>query len=323
MAQPLVSILIPSYNHANYILETLDSILSQDYQNIEIVIIDDGSKDESVERIQKYIEKNQSQPKAFRFLSRSNRGVAKTLNELIEMSQGEYLILYSSDDTLLPGCVSRLVQLAEQNHYPAIVGDSYIIDGSGHQVYVRPSGRIQRKKKFGKSFEKFIEWRTDQKFWFNLKKDFGTYDSLLTSNYIPNGILVRKDAIQKVGLFDAELALQDHEYWLRFCRSYRIAYTPEVLTNYRIHGENSIFRLSERILNDWGQILLHEKSFLKTRRQKCLWYYAYTVLVFRSLIKGNISEIRAVLKQANPLVLLFFFPFVGVHKSITRLSRSL
>lgn len=101
---PLVSVLVPLYNHARYVNRCLDSVLEDGYSRVEIIIIDDGSKDDSAALAQKWFEKQDSLPiERFELESRPNKGVTRSLNELITKARGDYLILLASDDYLLPG----------------------------------------------------------------------------------------------------------------------------------------------------------------------------------------------------------------------------
>ena len=97
---PKVSIIVPCYNHENYIQETIQSIINQDYKNIELIIIDDGSLDSSVKAIQEMIPKCEARFSRFEFRSRENKGLCMTLNEALEWCQGEFLAGVASDDTL-------------------------------------------------------------------------------------------------------------------------------------------------------------------------------------------------------------------------------
>ena len=90
---PLVSVIIPCYNHQNYVEKSLKSVFDQTYKNIEIIVIDDGSKDNSV-NILKELQKNNH----FILECQENMGVCKTLNKAISMSKGKYIAILASDD---------------------------------------------------------------------------------------------------------------------------------------------------------------------------------------------------------------------------------
>src|SRR5512136_2848404 len=99
---PLVSIMVPLYKHEAYIGQCLDSILSDTYPHKELIVIDDGSPDGSAEVVRQWQEKNAEKLSGgFTFISRENRGISATLNELIALSRGEYIAIVASDDYLL------------------------------------------------------------------------------------------------------------------------------------------------------------------------------------------------------------------------------
>ncbi|WP_083829471.1 glycosyltransferase family A protein [Oceanimonas sp. GK1] len=97
---PLVSVVIPCYNHAQFVQESIQSVIDQDYENIELIIIDDGSKDNSVEVIQEMIPACEERFKRFEFRHRPNKGLCATLNEGIGLAAGDIIGFCSSDDIL-------------------------------------------------------------------------------------------------------------------------------------------------------------------------------------------------------------------------------
>ena len=96
-SNPLVSVIIPSYNHEQYVTKAIKSVFSQTYKNIELIVIDDGSKDHSVKKI---LELKKRYP--FKFIARKNKGLASTLNEAIKLAKGVYITFLASDDYYLP-----------------------------------------------------------------------------------------------------------------------------------------------------------------------------------------------------------------------------
>src|SRR6185503_13231292 len=107
-AAPLVSIVVPSYNHARYLREAIDSILAQDYPRLELIVIDDGSTDGSSEILRGY-------GKRFHWELQQNQGQVATLNRGWLMSKGEIIGYLSADDLLLPGAVSAAVHCLDAN----------------------------------------------------------------------------------------------------------------------------------------------------------------------------------------------------------------
>jgi glycosyltransferase involved in cell wall biosynthesis len=130
---PLVSILIPLYNHEHFIAKCLDSVLEDTYPDKEIVIIDDGSKDSSAEVVMQWRSaQSESLPCSFTFISRENRGVTSTLNELVALAQGGLLAILASDDYLLPGGIEARTNYLEQNRDKlAVIGDCKLVDYQG------------------------------------------------------------------------------------------------------------------------------------------------------------------------------------------------
>ena len=96
--QPLVSVVIPCYNHEQFVQDCIQSVIDQTYQNIELIIIDDGSKDGSVEKIQEMIPACQERFIRFEFRYRPNKGLSATLNEALDWCEGIYFSALASDD---------------------------------------------------------------------------------------------------------------------------------------------------------------------------------------------------------------------------------
>ena len=100
--QPLVTIITPAYNRADYLRETIESILQQDYPNVEYIVLDDGSKDNTVELLEEYTGR-------LIWESHKNMGEIRTVNKAYGMAKGEYIAVINSDDPLLPGAISAVV----------------------------------------------------------------------------------------------------------------------------------------------------------------------------------------------------------------------
>jgi len=110
---PLVSIAIPCYNHARYIRQCIESAIAQDYDNIELIIIDDGSSDDSVRVIEQLLPACRERFNNFEFRSRPNKGISATSNEALQWLSGKYFAALDSDDILMPEKISRLVPVLE------------------------------------------------------------------------------------------------------------------------------------------------------------------------------------------------------------------
>lgn len=218
---PLVSVLVPAYNHEQYVEETLQSVVDQTYENIELIVINDGSTDRTGGVIEEFIERNPG----FRitYLEQTNEGICKTLNRGLKYAKGKYVALLSSDDIWTPYKIVKQVQLMERNDNIGLVfSDHYFLR-------VREITNIRAtdyKPNIRRCFIKSIQ-------------NVNMYEMLMTEDIIPAlTVLMRRDCVDKLGGFDAELSAEDFDMWLRMAKEFPIAYIDEPLAYYRIHETN-------------------------------------------------------------------------------------
>ena len=125
----LVSVLIPAYNHEKYVQEAIKSIINQTYQNIELIIIDDGSKDNSWQKIQEMKVECEKRFVRVVFKTKINEGTTHTLNQLLNEAQGEYVYIIASDDIAKSGAIEKEVDFLNNNlDYALVVGNDEFID---------------------------------------------------------------------------------------------------------------------------------------------------------------------------------------------------
>lgn len=135
---PLVSVVVPCYNHENYVQDCIKSIIDQDYENIELIIIDDGSSDGSVDKIKELIPECEKRFTRFEFRTRPNKGLCATLNEAISWCQGEFYSAIASDDMMLPGKTSLQVNFFKEHpECDALFGGMYFVDHNGEVLRKR------------------------------------------------------------------------------------------------------------------------------------------------------------------------------------------
>ena len=120
--QPLISVIIPVYNVEKHLNKCLDSIINQTYKNLEIIIINDGSKDASAEICREYAEKDNR----IVFVSRENRGVSATRNEGIELAHGDYFSFIDADDYLELDAYEYLLNIVEKHNVDAVNYEHFI-----------------------------------------------------------------------------------------------------------------------------------------------------------------------------------------------------
>jgi len=209
MSSPLVSIVIPSYNHALFIKECIQSIIEQDYKNIELIIIDDGSKDNSVEVIQKMIPICKERFKRFEFRHRPNKGLSATLNEALEWCEGEYFSAFASDDIALKHKTSFLVEKLQEENCQVAFG---LINEFPKTKSIIKSPTI-----------------------------FHTFEKLIFQFDIPAApaAMAKTSVIRAVGGYNEGVIIEDWYMWLTLTKNgYTLITYPEVLALYRRHDTN-------------------------------------------------------------------------------------
>jgi hypothetical protein len=219
---PSVSIVTPSYNQAQFIEETIRSVLLQGYPNLEYIIIDGGSTDGSVEILSKY------EPWLAFWVSEPDRGQSHAINKGWARARGEVLAYLNSDDLLVPDTLTRVAETFVAHPDVAVVyGDCDLIDGEGRLMERLCSRSYSRA-------------------------------GLLLANYIQqSSAFVRRCAVERVGPVDESFDMtMDYEYWVRLAMaSCCMTYVPEVLSSARLTSGTKTKSLTLRFLGDTLRVL--------------------------------------------------------------------
>lgn len=202
----LVSVIIPSYNAAEYVKEAVDSALRQTYSEVEVVVVDDGSTDKTKQALAPYIGKKQ-----IKYIYQDNKGLAGARNTGIKNSSGEYIAFLDADDLFLPEKIEEQVRIFEDNRsYGVCYSDLLHFDEVGnfyHHRYKYPSGNI--------------------------------FEPLLHRQFMnPLTVMVRKEIFDQYGYFDEKLhRSEDWDLWLRWaCVGVKFYYLDKPLAHYRIRS---------------------------------------------------------------------------------------
>ncbi|MCP4270022.1 MAG: glycosyltransferase [Candidatus Brocadiaceae bacterium] len=210
---PLVSIITPSFNQGSFLEETIQSVLNQDYPNIEYIIIDGGSDDNSVEIIKKY------QNSFAYWVSKKDRGQTHALIKGFSRARGEYITWLCSDDILEPSMISISVDY-HQRH--ADIGATF-----GDRIRIDHKGNIYSLDRY----PKFRPWLL--KFGFSIPQE--------TS-------LIKREAYDAVGGLDESLHMaMDYDLWCKISKNFCIDHIPTVLGRFRAHASNKSTILTEQI----------------------------------------------------------------------------
>lgn len=241
---PLVTVVIASYNHAPYIERCILSVVQQTYSNIELLVIDDGSTDDSVARIERL-----QQEYGFEFRVQQNRGLTHTLNDAVSRAQGSLIAPFGSDDIMVPERIAKQVAyMWDKPEVGICAGNIELIDSDG---YLFPESRQRRDIAFR---------RLDFDDVFMERKPYPPAPTLL----------FRKEALERVGGFDPEIRLEDLLIELKITHAgYYIDCLGEVLAQYRKHGSNSSKNtpfMVDSILRTYALFRDHPKyEFVRTR----------------------------------------------------------
>jgi alpha-1,3-rhamnosyltransferase len=210
-SQPLVSVIIASYNHAPYIQASIESVLQQSYPNIELLVVDDGSRDDSVARIEAL-----QKVHGFDFRVQANKGLSRTLNETIERARGSLIAPFGSDDIMLPRRIAtQVAYMADKPEVGICAGAIQTIDADG-----RPGAKPRALPLRRLDFEDV----------FMDRKPGAPAPTLL----------FRREALERVGGFEPEVRLEDLMIELKITHAgYFIDILGEPLALYRVHDSNT------------------------------------------------------------------------------------
>lgn len=215
-AAPLVSVIVPSYNHAGFVEQSIRSIWEQDYPNVEVIVIDDASTDGSGELISRLASQSPI-PMAVHIKSR-NGGISESLNIGVSLAKGEWISILSSDDWFVANKISRQMRIAAEHgvDFGCIHSDAYSVTQDG-----KPRGtnfsRAGVRALHGEAFEDLIYNR---------------------ARIIATSSLLRKDLVDRCGRFDESFIAEDYDFYLRLARLTKFYFLNEPLVNVRVSPQS-------------------------------------------------------------------------------------
>lgn len=273
--QPLVSVVIPCYNHEQFVQDCIQSVIDQTYENIELIIIDDGSKDHSVESIQKMVSKCEERFVRFEFRSRPNKGLSATLNEALEWCQGKYYSAIASDDQFVETKTATQVDYLENNiNVVAVLGAVYWVD----------------------NFNKIINKKFFKEKKYSFKEIF-----LLEHNLNVCTQMARLNIIKNVGGYKDGFLVEDWYMWLKLTEKGEIVNLPHFFTKYRKHEFNTINNGYIIYTGLMQTVFEYKDHYLYFRSlKKIIWLYVASLILvdrkkgwlyFNNLFFSDISSI--------------------------------
>ena len=218
---PLVSIVIPLFNHELYLDQCLESILADPYPEKEILILDDGSSDGSLERAGRWRDANRHRfPGRFEITSQKNCGITRTLNRLIARAQGEYVALLASDDFLVPGGLqARVDYLCARAGKMAVFGDCLVVDENGKQVQQSGVEGLHRGRKRCLRQEGLVSYE------------------IVFHWCVPGPVfMARRELYAAHGGYNEEIAVEDRDFYLRLASRDQVGFLDQTVAAYRVHS---------------------------------------------------------------------------------------
>lgn len=218
----LVTIGIPVYNGARFLTECLDSVMNQTYPFLEILIVDDGSTDESLEIVKKYQRKFES----IRLVqNEDNLGLVGNWNKCLSLAKGHWIKLHFQDDLMKPETVERMVQMSIDNNLSLVLTDREFFYEDGLKNH------FVGLKRLSDFFDKPTIIELD--IFTEILINYGIRDNFIGEPIIG---LMKKNLLVKHGIYDDQFKqIVDFEYWLRIALNERIGYIPDRLHQFRIH----------------------------------------------------------------------------------------
>ncbi len=279
---PKVSVIIPTYNCAKYLSQAIESVLSQTYDDFEIVIVDDGSTDDTRSLVEGYTNKH---PSKISYIYQENRGLACARNTAIRNSRGQYIALLDADDMFLPMRLERGMRTFENNPKIGLVHANLSRMSEDGNVFSTP--KRDSRLLTGRIFENIFLRCADIS--------------------IPT-ILVKKECFNRVGLFDehlTRLGCEDREMWLRVAWEYEVQYLDEVLGLYRVR-KDSMSRNREKMMEARYYVI---DKFFKENRVNSLLKRKALARIHRDEGDAFLNSFLILEARREYLKALSFWPF--------------
>jgi glycosyltransferase involved in cell wall biosynthesis len=218
--EPKVSIVTPLYNSSACIQSTLDSVLGQTFENWELLLVNDGSTDDTAEKIQPYLADSR-----ISYTSQSNQGIAGARNAGIAAATGDWVCLLDHDDRWLPQKLEKQLSFAAEHDLEIVGTDAVVIKGDERSLYSR---------NFPEEMVSALSRSLDD-------RSVDVFAVLISGNFLcSSSVAIKRRLFDRLGLLDAQAApADDYEMWLRCAAAQtRIGYLDERLIEYYLHQDN-------------------------------------------------------------------------------------
>ena len=240
---PLVSVVIPAYNHEKFIAEAISSVTNQTYENLEIILVDDGSSDQTLEIAKKTLENS---PRPHQIFSQENQGAHAAINFGVSKSKGKYVTVLNSDDFYDTERFSTIIPALENSDSSVAFSSVEWVDGDS---------RIM--KDHGLATEFGLKLKYAQRF---PSCGFALLDSNIAIS--TGNIVFTRELFDNIGGFKDLKFCHDWDFILETLKFTEPIVIPEKLYNYRFHGDNTFLKLQDILADEHKTVL---GNFLKTK----------------------------------------------------------
>jgi glycosyltransferase involved in cell wall biosynthesis len=259
-ATPLVSVVIPSYNHRQYLESAIESVFEQDYANIEIAVVDDGSTDGSSSLIAELAKRS---PFPFEYRVRTNRGAHATLNELATMTHGAWIQPLNSDDALERDRISTMLRATADADAHWAFGGIVCIDDKG-----LPIDELHDRRAF-----EFRCLQSEVSFADTVSSSFFTGNPAISSG----NLFLARDLFEKLGGFADLRYHHDWDFCLRASRIAEPVFVPKTSYRYRFHETNTINENSDRRMQEIDRVIADHVHYALTSQPVNIWAPCYAL----------------------------------------------
>jgi glycosyltransferase involved in cell wall biosynthesis len=234
ISKPTVTIVTPLYNSRGFVRDTLDSVLKQTMSCWEIILVDDGSTDDTAAIVAPYLS-----DKRFSYIRQQNLGIAEARNSGLRVARGEWICLLDHDDHWLPTKLEKQLRYAQAHRCDIVCTDALIVEGTHRWVYSEAFPEVPKKIEQGMN-----DSRVD------------VFGILIKQNFICTcSVMIRKSMFDKYGLLDpTAVPADDFEMWLRCMPGAKIGFLNEPLVEY-FRGENNYSNNEIRMLEKIVEVL--------------------------------------------------------------------
>jgi glycosyltransferase involved in cell wall biosynthesis len=294
---PLVSVIIPCYNQGRFLAQSINSVLEQDYARKEIIVVNDGSWDNTATVAQSFED--------VIYIQQPNAGLSAARNRGLQQCKADYVLMLDADDLLLPGCISTQVDAIQKNRELAFVSGGHIKTDAALNELSRESSPVER--------DHFLH--------------------LLRGNYIGMhaAVLFRRSIFDEFSYDTALKAVEDYDLYLEIARKYPVAHHTVPLTVYRQHGDNMSSNIAMMLETVLGVLKKHYPSLKGNEELNAYkegvrnWTNYYCDEMFRQLRRFNRNKgfpfkndyKKALWKFKRGLYIRFYlqrkYPFLSKH----------